>query len=186
MRQPYRVDVPGRNGAMERARRSAVVLAESTRARTAGLRADTRGRFPELLHFRFNSVRTGQLDAHGWRPGRAAVRLLARTAPADAANGNANSPSLRRGLVGGGRVAWRAAARDRADSRRQPRRAVRRVPIIRQRLLFVVGYRELASSANHSRLRHEWAPAISRSRRSDPPLLTRQTRLQEREVPDRS
>ena len=72
------------------------------------------------------------------------------------------------------------------DGRRQPRRAVRRVPFIRRRLLFIVGYRKLASSADHSCLRHEWARAISRSRRSAAPLLARQARLQEREVPDRS
>ncbi len=63
---------------------------------------------------------------------------------------------------------------------------LRRVPFVRRRLLFIVGYRKFASSADHSCIRHEWARAISRSRRSAAPLLAGQARLQEREVPDRS
>src|SRR4029077_6379349 len=52
-------------------------------------------------------------------------------------------------------------------------------------LLLNLGYRKLASSADDSCLRHEWAPAVFRSRPPVAPLLASQARLQEREVSDR-
>src|ERR1700691_2955270 len=111
----YGESVSCRDGTLERARRPIAVFRKSPRARAACLRAHARGCLPQLFYFRLGAARAGQLDAGGWRLGRAAVGLFARSANADAENRHASSPPLCRRLVGGGRMARRDDPRARED-----------------------------------------------------------------------
>src|SRR5215469_2147188 len=185
MRGAAHGELPRRDGTIERTLSSALVLADEARARAAGIRGYPRRRFSELLCFRHDAVSARQLDAQGGWHGRTPGGLHALPVEADGALRPTHPSSLRRGMVCGRVLAGCPRERYRETGRPQARRAVRRVPLVRFRILFVLGYAKRDASTNDSRLRNERRRPRGRSRRAAAPLFGRETWLQEREVSDR-